>query len=51
MRKTIAMVLALLMVLSLAACGSGGEESGVKQFTAFLPSPALRSTATTRYRR
>ena len=41
MRKAIAAFLAVLMMLSLTACGGGGgeEEDGVKQFTAFFAVP------------
>lgn len=40
MRKAMAAFLAVLMVLSLAACGGGGEsDSGVKEFTAFFAVP------------
>ena len=39
MRKAMAAILALLMVLSLAACGGGEDDSGVKEFTAFFAVP------------
>ena len=40
MRKAIAAFLAVLMMLSLTACGGGGEEEdGVKEFTAFFAVP------------
>ena len=41
MRKAMAAFLAVLMVLSLAACGKGGDDEagGVKEFTAFFAVP------------
>ena len=39
MKKAMALILALLMVVSLAACGEKGGDDGVKEFTAFFAVP------------
>ena len=39
MKKAMALILALLMVVSLAACGEKDSGDGVKEFTAFFAVP------------
>ena len=45
MKKFLALVLAMLMVFSLCACGDGGDSSGYSQSFGNAPAPAANSYA------